>query len=90
MHVLAHARAGKGRARARAGAPPIVVVGTTNDPATPYAWAQSLAQQLESGHLLTYEGAGHTAYGRGSSCIDNAVNDYVVKLTVPPAGTQCG
>ena len=56
------------------GAAPILVVGTTRDPATPYTWAQSLASQLSSGHLLTYDGDGHTAYGRGCDCIDTAVN----------------
>jgi pimeloyl-ACP methyl ester carboxylesterase len=70
-------------------APPIVVVGTTGDPATPYAWAQSLARQLGSGHLLTFDGAGHTAYGRGSSCIDHAIDRYLLRLTVPVDGTRC-
>ena len=55
------------------GAAPIVVVGTTNDPATPYAWSQSLAEQLDSGVLVTYEGEGHTAYNKGSDCVDAAV-----------------
>jgi len=45
------------------GAAPILVVGTTGDPATPYAWSKSLAEQLDSGQLLTWEGNGHTAYG---------------------------
>ena len=67
-------------AGARAGAPLILVVGTTNDPATPYAWAQSLARHLESGHLLTWDGEGHPAYGRGSDCIDSAVDDYLLDL----------
>ncbi|GAA4943015.1 hypothetical protein GCM10023238_06160 [Streptomyces heliomycini] len=49
------------------GAAPIVVVGTTRDPATPYRWAEALAGQLSSARLLTYEGDGHTAYGRGSA-----------------------
>jgi pimeloyl-ACP methyl ester carboxylesterase len=71
------------------GAPPIVVVGTTNDPATPYVWAESLAEQLDSGHLLTIEGAAHTGYGRGNDCVDNAIDDYLVNLTVPAAGTRC-
>ena len=53
-----------------AGAPPILVIGTTDDPATPYKAAQALAHELESGHLLTYVGEGHTAYGRGDACID--------------------
>lgn len=66
------------------GAAPIVVVGTTRDPATPYKWAQSLADQLSSGTLLTYRGDGHTAYGRGSDCIDSAINTYLLE------GTPCG
>ncbi len=52
-----------------AGAAPILVVGTTGDPATPYEWAQALASQLDSGVLLTWKGQGHTAYGRAGSCI---------------------
>ncbi|CAM5693268.1 Alpha/beta hydrolase OS=Streptomyces tendae OX=1932 GN=GUR47_19170 PE=3 SV=1 [Streptomyces tendae] len=72
-----------------AGATPIVVVGTTRDPATPYRWAEALADQLSSGRLLTYEGDGHTAYGRGSSCIDSAINTYLLTGTAPKAGKRC-
>lgn len=71
------------------GAGPILVVGTIRDPATPYAWAVSLSSQLSSGHLLTYDGDGHTAYARGSSCIDSAVNAYLLRGTVPPAHKTC-
>ncbi|QGZ49642.1 alpha/beta fold hydrolase [Streptomyces sp. QHH-9511] len=71
------------------GAAPIVVVGTTRDPATPYKWAQSLAEQLASGSLLTYEGDGHTAYGRGSDCVDTAINTYLLEGTVPQDGKRC-
>ncbi|MEV0451375.1 alpha/beta hydrolase [Streptomyces sp. NPDC050600] len=71
------------------GAPPIVVVGTTRDPATPYKWARSLAAQLSSGTLLTYEGDGHTAYGRGSDCIDTAINTYLLEGTAPTDGKRC-
>jgi pimeloyl-ACP methyl ester carboxylesterase len=71
------------------GAPPIVVVGTTNDPATPYAQAQALAGQLDSGRLLTYVGQGHTAYGHGHACIDQAVDAYLVDLKLPADGTRC-
>ncbi|MFK4227383.1 alpha/beta hydrolase [Streptomyces sp. NPDC019890] len=71
------------------GAAPIVVVGTTRDPATPYKWAQGLAGQLSSGSLLTYEGDGHTAYGRGSDCIDTAINTYLLDGTVPPENKRC-
>jgi hypothetical protein len=73
-----------------AGAAPILVIGTTGDPATPYAWSQALASQLDSGVLLTYDGEGHTAVGGGrSDCIDRAAVDYLVRLIVPPAGTVC-
>lgn len=71
------------------GAPPIVVVGTLHDPATPYAWAQSLASQLESGRLLTAAGASHTSYGRGNACVDGTVNRYLLDLTVPSPGATC-
>ncbi|MEU0435196.1 alpha/beta hydrolase [Streptomyces sp. NPDC006290] len=71
------------------GAAPILVVGTTRDPATPYPWAQSLASQLSSGTLLTYVGDGHTAYGRGSTCIDSTINRYLVQGTPPEKGKRC-
>ena len=72
-----------------AGAAPILVIGTTGDPATPYAWAQALASDLESGILLTYEGEGHTAYGRGVPCIDSAVEAYLTTGKAPADGTRC-
>ncbi|MGW7277781.1 alpha/beta hydrolase [Streptomyces sp. NPDC054844] len=72
-----------------AGATPIVVVGTTRDPATPYRWAEALADQLSSGRLLTYEGDGHTAYGRGSTCIDSAINTYLLRGIAPEDGKRC-
>ncbi|MDM7830388.1 alpha/beta hydrolase [Cellulomonas edaphi] len=71
------------------GAPPVLVVGTTNDPATPYAWAQSLAQTLTSGVLLTYEGEGHTAYRASNTCIAKVVDAYLVDGKVPDDGTRC-
>ncbi|MFF9569431.1 alpha/beta hydrolase [Streptomyces sp. NPDC014685] len=71
------------------GAAPIVVVGTTRDPATPYKWAESLADQLSSGTLLSYHGDGHTAYGRGSDCIDTAINTYLLEGTPPSDGKKC-
>ncbi|MCJ1678256.1 alpha/beta hydrolase [Streptomyces sp. APSN-46.1] len=71
------------------GAAPIVVVGTLRDPATPYKWAQALAGQLDSGTLLTYDGDGHTAYGRGSECVDSAINRYLLEGNPPAAGKKC-
>ncbi|KAB1983467.1 alpha/beta hydrolase [Streptomyces triticiradicis] len=71
------------------GAAPILVVGTTRDPATPYPWARSLASQLSSGTLLTYVGDGHTAYGRGSACIDSAIDRYLLQGVPPEKGKRC-
>ncbi len=71
------------------GAAPILVVGTTNDPATPYSWAVSLAKQLDSGHLVTYRGEGHTAYNKSNSCVNNAVDDYLIHETVPATDPMC-
>ena len=71
------------------GAPPILVIGTTNDPATPYAWAQALAQELSSGVLLTHVGEGHGVYGLGNTCATSAVDDLFLDGTPPKAGTRC-
>ncbi len=70
-----------------AGAPPIVVVGSTGDTATPYAWSQALAGQLESGVLVTREGEGHTGYA--SLCVREALDAYLVDLEVPDDGYTC-
>lgn len=72
-----------------AGSAPILVIGTTNDPATPYRNAQSLASQLENGHLVTYTGEGHTAYNGSSSCVNDTVDEYFVKDVVPASDPQC-
>jgi pimeloyl-ACP methyl ester carboxylesterase len=71
-----------------AGSPPIVVVGTTHDPITPYAWAKALAGQLARGVLLTRTGYGHTAYG-ASACVRTAVDRYLLTLQPPAPGTVC-
>jgi pimeloyl-ACP methyl ester carboxylesterase len=71
------------------GAPPILVVGTVRDPATPYEWAKGLASELSSGVLLGYDGDGHTAYRTGSTCVDTAVDDYLISLRVPKKGMVC-
>ncbi len=79
----------KPRTVSGAGAPPIVVVGTTRDPATPYRWAVNLAEQLESGVLVTRDGDGHTGYNSGNSCIDDALESYLIDGTVPDDGLSC-
>jgi len=66
------------------GTPTILVVGTVNDPATPYQWAQALASQLSKGVLLTLDGDGHTAYYQGSNCIDEVVDTYFVTGEAKP------
>jgi pimeloyl-ACP methyl ester carboxylesterase len=71
------------------GAPPILVVGTTRDPATPFRWAQALSHDLASGGLLGWNGDGHTAYMVDSSCIDSAVDKYLISLVPPRNGTIC-
>ncbi|MDN5900568.1 MAG: alpha/beta hydrolase [Brachybacterium sp.] len=72
------------------GAGPIVVIGTTGDPATPYAWAENLSAQLDDAVLLTFEGNGHTAYGRSGGCIEEQVDAYLLQGTVPEDGMTCG
>jgi len=71
------------------GSAPILVVGTSRDPATPVAWAVGLANQLGTGHLLVFNGDGHTAYDRGSTCIDNAIDAYLLTGTLPKTGLIC-
>jgi pimeloyl-ACP methyl ester carboxylesterase len=71
------------------GSGPIVVVGTTGDPATPYEWSVNLSKELADGHLITYEGEGHTAYLRGSRCVDKAVDAYLLRGEVPEEGLRC-
>jgi pimeloyl-ACP methyl ester carboxylesterase len=72
-----------------AGAAPIVVVGTTRDPATPYAWSVALADQLDSGVLVSRDGDGHTGYRSGNECVDDAVESYLVDDVVPDDGLEC-
>jgi homoserine acetyltransferase len=72
------------------GAAPILVIGTTGDPATPYADAVSLAERvLASGRLLTYRAEGHTAFGRANSCVDKIVEDFFLSETLPEGELTC-
>ncbi|MCU1586327.1 MAG: peptidase [Microbacteriaceae bacterium] len=72
-----------------AGSAPIIVVGTTNDPATPYVWAQALSKELQNGHLVTYQGQGHTAYNKSNSCVNDAVDNFFIDGTVPQKDPHC-
>jgi pimeloyl-ACP methyl ester carboxylesterase len=75
-------------AGAAVGAPPILVVGTTGDPATPYENTADLARMLGTGQVLTWQGEGHTAYP-STPCIVNAVDGYLLNLTLPKVGLRC-
>jgi pimeloyl-ACP methyl ester carboxylesterase len=72
-----------------AGLVPILLIGSKHDPATPYAWAQRMAQRLGSlGSLVTYEGWGHVVYNHGA-CVSAAVDGYLMDLTRPAPGVTC-
>ena len=70
------------------GSAPIVVVGNSGDPVTPLPGAVDMAEDLESGVLLTWQGQGHTAYPK-TDCVTAAVNAYLVDLTAPADGLTC-
>ncbi len=72
-----------------AGSADILVIGTTRDPATPYEWAATLAGTLEHGHLVSFDGDGHTAYNKGSACVDDAVESFLLDGVVPAADPHC-
>ncbi|MGX1132975.1 pimeloyl-ACP methyl ester carboxylesterase [Streptomyces glaucescens] len=73
------------------GAPPILTVGNTGDPATPVEGARRMADELgkDVGVVLTWNGEGHGAYGSGSDCVDSAVDTYLLDGTPPKDGTVC-
>ena len=70
------------------GVPPILVVGASNDPATPYVWSKNVSEQIPGAVLLTRVGNGHTSYGF-SDCINAAEDAYLTNLVLPPPGTTC-
>ncbi|MFE0853618.1 proteinase [Streptomyces sp. alain-838] len=73
------------------GAPPILLVGNTGDPATPYEGAARMAEQLgeDVGHELTYRGEGHGAFDSGNPCVRDAVHTYLLDGKLPKPGTVC-
>lgn len=68
---------------------PLLVIGTTRDPATPYQWAKGLHKELVDSTLITLNGDGHTGANRGSSCVDNAMNNYLLTGKVPAHDLSC-
>ncbi len=71
------------------GVPPLVLVGSTGDPATPYAQTEQLQRAIPGSVVVTWESNDHTAYGRQSDCIDPPLTDYLVSLEVPQDGLRC-
>jgi hypothetical protein len=72
------------------GAPTILVVGTTGDPATPYEQSVDLAHQvLADGFLITFKGEGHTAYGRSNECVSSAVDGFLINGKIPSKEPVC-
>jgi pimeloyl-ACP methyl ester carboxylesterase len=62
---------------------PIVIIGTTGDPATPYEWAQGLHQILTNSVLISLTGDGHTGQGQGNKCVDGQVDDFYLENKTP-------
>lgn len=67
----------------------VLVIGTTNDPATPYQWAVKLAEILDNSRLISLESDGHTGYNRGSNCVDQAVEKYLISGEIPAENLRC-
>ena len=70
-------------------APPVLVIGNRGDNATPYEWAVAVAEALETGVLLTYNGTGHTSYGQ-HPCVDEVVDNYLIDLVLSSENIECG
>ena len=68
---------------------PILIIGTTRDPATPYKWSQALAKIFSSSILISLDGDGHTGHGRGSTCVDSAVDRYLLTGATPKSALFC-
>lgn len=68
---------------------PIIIIGTTRDPATPYVWAQELHDAIQNSRLISLEADGHTGYGHGSTCVDSAVDRYFLTGILPTSDLTC-
>lgn len=68
---------------------PVIIIGTTRDPATPYVWAQDLHKTIRNSVLISFEADGHTGYGHGSNCVDSAVNQYFLTGILPTSDLTC-
>jgi pimeloyl-ACP methyl ester carboxylesterase len=68
---------------------PVIVIGTTRDPATPYEWSVGLHQIFKNSKLISLDADGHTGQGRGSACVDNAVDAYLLQGKSPNKNLTC-
>ena len=68
----------------------VMVIGTTNDPATPYQWAVKLSEILLNSVLVSVSGEGHTGYNRDEPCVDQAVEKYLISGLLPAQNLACG
>ncbi len=68
---------------------PILVIGVTEDPATPYKWAQILSKSFRNAELLTLKGEGHTGHNRGNKCVDSVVDTYFLTGKIPSKSLIC-
>jgi pimeloyl-ACP methyl ester carboxylesterase len=70
-------------------APPVLVLGTTHDPATPYVGARDLRDRLRGSRILTIDDTQHGGYGQGNPCVDDYVDRYLLERVLPPRGARC-
>jgi len=68
---------------------PIIVIGVTEDPATPYKWSQNLAKVFPNSKLLTLKGEGHTGHNQGNKCVDSAVDSYYLTGKIRTSALIC-
>jgi pimeloyl-ACP methyl ester carboxylesterase len=68
--------------------PPILLIGSTGDPVTPYDWAKEMNIEIPRSVLLTRDGNGHTSYGL-DDCIDSTTDQYLIRLVTPASNTVC-
>jgi pimeloyl-ACP methyl ester carboxylesterase len=68
---------------------PVIVIGTTRDPATPYEWSVGLHQIFKNSKLISLDADGHTGQGRGSACVDEAVDAYLLNGKTPKENITC-
>jgi hypothetical protein len=66
-----------------------LIIATTYDPATPPVWGKGLQEQISNSVYIEWNGDGHTAYKRGSKCVDDIVDDYLLSGKLPPNNKVC-